>query len=143
MEPKEPNDLILHNFTDQTHVRPVNQHNSIVRLPFHDTQGDPVEISVHIDGDLATICDAGSTAGLLFYLGQHEQGHPAFTLLQKLAQTHRLEIDFDQGLVSLTVERRNIHEGIAEGIAELARIIITVQTAAPHLRPASTQPTHG
>ena len=130
MNLKDLKDLILSNFADLTQVRPLGQEDTIVRLPFRDTEGDPVELSVHIDGNSATIDDAGTIAGLLFSLDQHNEGSPVFTLLQKLVQTHRLEIDFDEGLVRLRVDRENLYDGIAE----LAKVVITIQTAAPHIR---------
>ena len=99
----------------------------LVRLPFWDNEGDPIELTVAIEAGRATIDDAGSIAGLLFSLGQDDEDSSAFKLLKDLGRTHGLEIDFDEGLVRLSVEESNLYDGIAE----MAKIVLAMHTVAP------------
>ena len=69
----------------------------------------------------------GSIAGLLFSLGQDGQDTPAFKLLRDLERTHGLEIDFDEGLVRISVEESNLYDGIAE----MAKVVLAMHTVAP------------
>ena len=130
MDCRKLRERILSRFGDLTEVRLLNSHECLVRLPFWDGTGDPIELSVYMDGERATIDDAGAISGLLFSLGQHNEGTPAFKLLENLVRTHGLEIDFDEGLVKLSVADRDLYEGIAE----LAKVILAIHTTVPHIR---------
>ena len=115
----------------------------LIRLPFQANDGVPVVINVSTDGQRATIDDDGAVAGLLFSLGQDATNTPAFRLLKDLEQAHGLEIDLDQGLLKISAPE----EDLCHAVAELAKVILTIQTViphlhtiTPHLRPASKRP---
>ena len=88
-----------------------------------------MELGVTQDQNGFTIDDGGAIAGLLFSLNAHNEDSPAFRLLLKLCAAHRLEIDFNQGCVRLSVTQ----EGLYDGITEVARVVLTMDSAAPHL----------
>ena len=117
-------------FSSWTKVTSLNSGGCRVRLPFWDGAGDPIDFAVSIDAGKATIDDAGSIAGLLFSLGLDEVSTPAFKLLNDLRRTHDLEIDFDNGLVKITVSEDNLYRGIAE----MAKVVLAMHTVVPHIR---------
>ena len=117
-------------FSEWSRVLPLDSGECLVRLPFWNGEGDPIELTVNVEGGRVVINDTGSIAGLLFSLGQDEQGSPAFDLLENLERTHHLEIDFDEGVVKVSVAESNLYDGIAE----MAKVLMAVHTVMPHLR---------
>lgn len=118
--------------SDWTRVISLDSGECLVRLPFWDDAGDPIELTVAVEGGRATIDDSGSIAGLLFSLGQDEQGTPAFKLLGGLERSHGLEIDFDEGLVRVSVAEDDLYDGVAE----MTKVVLAMHTAVPQLRVA-------
>ncbi len=116
--------------SDWTKVIHLGSGECLVRLPFWDGAGDPIELTVAVESGRATIDDAGSIAGLLFSLGQDDQGTPAFKLLEDLGRTHGLEIDFNEGMVKISVEEGDVYDGIAE----MAKVVLAMHTVVPHIR---------
>ena len=110
-------------FTDQA---------CLIRLPFWDNYGDPIEMTVASDGSQTIIDDGGAIAALLFSLGQHTSDTPMYKLLRNLEQTHGFELDFNEGLIRISVPDRDIYDGIAE----LTKIVLSLHTVAPHIRVA-------
>ena len=102
----------------------------LIRLPFTDQMGDPVEIGVSVVDDRAFLDDAGAIAGLLFSLGQDEEETPACRLLTDLTRTHGLELDYQEGLVRIRTPR----EQLSQGAATLVKVVLTMLTATPHIR---------
>ena len=123
---------IREGFSGWTTVTSLNSDECLVRLPFWDGAGDPIEFTVTISSGRAIIDDAGSTAGLLFSLGQDDQATPAFKLLDDLQRTHKFEIDFDDGLIRLSVAEDNLYDGVAE----MAKVVLAMHTVVPHIRVA-------
>ena len=123
---------IREGFSGWTSVTPLDSGECLVRLPFWDGAGDPIELTVTISSERAIIDDAGSVAGLLFSLGQDDQASPAFKLLDDLQRTHKFEIDFDEGLIRLSVSEDNLYDGVAE----MAKVVLAMNTVVPHIRVA-------
>ena len=115
-----------------TRVSVLTKDECIVRLPFWDSSGDPVQISIAADGEQATIDDTGSIAALLFSLGQHMEGTPAFRLLKQLERSRNLHMDFDEGLVNTSIPI----EFLYDGIVELLKVILALDIVVPHIRVA-------
>ena len=111
---------------------PLDSGECLVQLPFWDGEGDPIELTVAVSSGRATIDDAGSVAGLLFSLAQDDQATPAFKLLDDLQRTHKFEIDFDDGLVKLSVSEDNLYDGVAE----MTKVVLAMNTVVPHIRVA-------
>lgn len=130
MDCKKIEASIQNGFSSWTRVTSLESGGCIVRLPFWDGAGDPIDLTVVIDAGWATIDDAGSIAGLLFSLGLDEVSSPAFKLLNNLRRTHDLEIDFDNGLVKICVREDRIYAGIAE----MAKVVLAMHTVVPHIR---------
>ena len=127
MDYQQLEESIRAGFSDWTKVILLDSGECLIRLPFWDSDGDPIELTVAVELGRATIDDAGSIAGLLFSLGQDDQDAPAFKLLEDLKRTHGLEIDFDEGLVRVSVEESNLYDGVAE----MAKIVLAMHTVAP------------
>lgn len=128
-------DQLLAGFGHWTEVRSTGVNVCSVVMPFWDSLGDPIKLSVELLEDKVTIDDAGSIAGLLFSLGQHDQGTPASNLVEALQRAHGLELDFDKGLVKLSVGEADLYDGIAE----MGKIVLAVHTAVPHMRISKRQ----
>ena len=117
-------------FSSWTKVASLNSGGCRVRLPFWDGAGDPIDLAVSNDAGRITIDDTGSIAGLLFSLGLDKISSPAFKLLNDLRRTHGLEIDFDNGLVKMSVTEDKIYAGISE----MAKVVLAMHTVVPHIR---------
>ena len=122
-------ETIRSGFSEWTKVYTLKSGECLVRLPFWDGAGDPIELSVAVKDGCATIDDAGSVAGLLFSLGQNVEGTPGFRLLEHLRHAHGLELDFDQGLLKLSVAEDRLYDGVAE----MTKVILALHTAVPHM----------
>ena len=125
-------ELIRTKFREGTQLRKFTDNECLIRLPFWDNYGDPIEISVSTDGVRTTIDDAGTIAGLFFSLGQHTQDTPAFKLLRNLERAHGLEVDFNEGLLRVSVPDQDLYEGIAE----FTKVVLALHTVTPHIRTA-------
>ena len=130
MNCKSIEESIQAGFTEWSSVRPLASGECLVRLPFWDGNGDPIDLTVTVEDGLAAISDNGSIAGLLFSLGQDHQGTPALKLLDDLARAHNLKINFDEGLVQLSISEEEIYDGIAE----MAKVVLSMKTVVPHIR---------
>ena len=109
----------------------------LVQLPFQDSMGDPIQISIHVqDDNTVQMDDAGAIAGLLFSLGQDGEHTPAFKLVTNLAQAHGLEIDFEEGILAVSTTP----DGITETLVGLTKVVITILTAVPHMRIQTDRP---
>lgn len=122
--------LVRRRLQEDLQLRPINQETCILTTPFYDNSGDPIKVAVSQRQGAITIDDAGAIAGHLFSLGQHTVDTPAFKLLQALADTYSLRLDFDEGLVELTVSENDL----VDGIMDLAKVILTMVTATQHMR---------
>ena len=120
---------LLEGFSRWTKVRELASGECLVRLPFWDGAGDPIELSVVDEGGIVTIDDAGSIAGLLFSLDQHEEGSPSFELIERLERALDLEIDFDEGSVRLKLDDDDLYDGIAE----MTKVVLSMHTVVPHI----------
>ena len=100
----------------------------LVRIPYcHGIAATPLGLLVSVEAGCKTKEDAGSIAGMLFSLGQDDQDTQAFKLLKDLERTHGLEIDFDEGLVRVSVEESKLYDGIAE----MAKVVLAMHTVVP------------
>ena len=134
MNCEETLELIRRRLGEGTQLRRFTDTECLIRLPFWDNYGDPIEISVSTDGTSATIDDAGTVAGLLFSLGQHTQDTPAYKLLRNLERAHGFEVDFNEGLLKVSVPDQDLYDGVAE----FTKVILALHTVTPHIRvPAS------
>lgn len=125
-------DRIHSGFSRWAQVRALSSGQCVFRLPFWDSMGDPVELGIVTEGDQITINDAGSIAGLLFSLDQHEEGSPSFKLVEDLERAHGLKIDYQKGLVTLSVREDSLYDGIAE----MSKVVLAMHTVVPHIRVA-------
>lgn len=111
-------------------VRALSEDTCILTTPFWDSSGDPIRVAISLKDSSAILDDTGAVAGHLFSLGQQAVDTPAFKLLNTLAIAHDLNLDFDEGLVKVTVP---IDE-LFEGFIELVKVILTMVTAGTHIR---------
>ena len=102
----------------------------LISLPFWDNYGDPIEVSVSTTDAYTRIDDAGSVAGLFFSLGQHTQDTPAYKLLRNLERAHGFEVDFNEGLLRVSMPSQALYEGFAE----FTKVILALHTVTPHIR---------
>ena len=121
---------IAERFSDGIRIEPIEGGEYLIDFPVWDNMGDPVHLSVGFDGGEAKIDDAGSIAGLLFSLGQHIEGTPAFGLLDDVSRAHGLELDFTEGLVKMSVPEARFYDGVSE----LLKIVLAFHTVVPHIR---------
>lgn len=110
-------------------VREIDTGEYLVGLPFCDSGGDPIELTADARHELPIVDDGGAIAGLLFSLGQHEEGSPGYRLVMQLAEAHDLRVDFDRGLVWAV-----FRESLYETVAEVAKVVISVFTVLHHIR---------
>ena len=113
MNREETLELIRTRLGEGTQLRRFTDTECLIRLPFWDNYGDPIEIGVSTDGTSVTIDDAGKVAGLLFSLGQHTQDTPAYKLVRNLERAHGLEVDFNEGLLKVSVPDQDLYDGVA------------------------------
>ena len=99
---------LFEGFSRWTGVRELASGECLVRLPFRDGAGDPIELCVVEKGGLVTVDDAGSIAGLLFSLDQHDEGSSSFDLMERSERALDLEIDFDEGSVRLKLDEDDL-----------------------------------
>ena len=82
--------------------------------------------------------DSGATAGLHFSLGEQQEDSPIFRLLQDLADTHRMDLDFNQEPVKISKTGPDIHQMAAT----LAKAISAVHITAPCTREVTAMTRH-
>lgn len=136
MDCKNLRERLLAGFGNWTEVRPLDSGECLVYLPFWDGSGDPITLGVSTDGRTAKIDDAGAIAACLFSLGQHEENTSAFKLVESLQHAHGLDLDFGEGVASLSVGEQDIYDGVAE----MTKVILSVLTVVPHIRVARRNP---
>ena len=98
-------------------------------VPYGDQHGDPLWFSIACEGNRVMIDDGGAVAGLLFSLGQDEEGGPALELLSSLAQRYELVADYDLGLVRGVCSL----EEVSNTLPAFTRVVLTLLTASPFL----------
>ena len=111
-------------------LRGVTDGECLISLPFWDNYGDPIQLSVSTDDANASIDDGGSVAGLFFSLGQHTQDTPAYQLLRNLEQAHGFDVDFNEGVLRVSMPAQALYEGFAE----FTKVILALHTVTPHIR---------
>ena len=124
-------------YMDTSPINGENSCESIIYLPFYDNMGGPLMISVMSGYGRARIDDCGSIAGVLFSTlspmddDKHEKADKnAMDLLNNMAKTYKLDLDFDEGLVVLHTG----YDGILDGIHDMSKVVITMHTVVPHLK---------
>jgi len=115
---------------DGVTARPTRDNGCLLQMPFRDADGDPIRVAVYHSGDSIVINDAGAIAGNLFTLGQHTQDTPAFKLLRNLEKAYGLELDFNNGRVTVTVTKDEMYDALLY----FSKVILTMLTAIPHVR---------
>jgi hypothetical protein len=110
--------------------RPIRDSGCLLRMPFRDSDGDPIRIAVYHTGDSIVFNDVGAIAGNLYTLGQHTQDTPAFKLLRSLERAYGLQLDFDNGRVTLTVSKEEMYDALID----FSKVVLTMVTAIPHIR---------
>ncbi|MBM3944854.1 MAG: hypothetical protein FJ317_05090 [SAR202 cluster bacterium] len=114
----------------EMHVYPFRDSGCIVNLPFRDSSGDPLSVIVTEVSGQYVVHDAGIIASRLFSLAQNIEGTPAYRLLGSLAKAYDLDVDFNEGLVRLRADEHDL----SERVLDLAKVMVTVITASPHIR---------
>ena len=99
------------------------------QVPHGDQHGDPLWFAVCLNKRELTISDGGAVAGLLFSLDQDEEGTAGFELLQSLAKRHRIELDYDGGLL----QRTCLLEETKDMLPSFTRVVLSLLTTIPHL----------
>ena len=101
-----------------------------IELPFKDPLGDPIEILLTPTSDGFVLDDLGHTASLLFHLGQHGEEAPGHLLLRNLSDAYALNMDYDQGLISLKIESDDDKSQIIDFI----KVLVSTQTVIPEIK---------
>lgn len=96
----------------------------LVRLPFSDCMGDPIEMSVIPAPGGLILDDLGHTAGLLFDLAQHGEDAPGHLLIKNLAEAYGLTMDYDCGILSQRVSLVTD----SSKILDFVKVLVSVQT---------------
>ena len=130
MDCKVLEERIRSGFSQWTRVQSRSPGVCTVTLPFWDDSGDPFRLTVSVENGRVLVDDAGSVAGLLFSLDQHEEGTPAFKLLEDLERSHQFEVDFDEGLIKLSVAEDDLYKGLSR----MAKLVFSLHTVVPHMR---------
>lgn len=122
--------LMREQLEDALRVRSLDRGGCVLQIPFCDQAGDPLRLLVRLEGNRYIVEDAGTIAGHLFSLGQHTQDTPAYKLLHELIKAHEFEIDLNEGRVGTIVQEYEL----IDRVLDLAKVIITIVTATPHMR---------
>ncbi|MDP2859657.1 MAG: DUF1828 domain-containing protein [Bacillota bacterium] len=101
-----------------------------IQTPFYDPDGDPIELRVRFEDELAVIDDLGQVAGALFSMEQDAETAPGFLLVKSLAHAHGVALDFDEGLLLVRCPKKEL----AGRFLNFLSVILSIQTSLPHLR---------
>jgi hypothetical protein len=103
----------------------------LVRLPFSDSMGEPIEIFVATTPSGAlSLDDLGHTAGMLLQFGQHGEEATGHLLVKSLADANGINMDYDQGILSQMLP------SVVDPLTTLnfMKVLICTQTAIPALQ---------
>ena len=115
-----------------TKVQETTDGGLIVSLALWDSMGDPVTVTVYYgtQGTWEKMDDAGSVAGYLFSAMQDTEESPGYQLAMALSKSHRVQPDYEEGTLVL----RNNGESLHHAVMTMAKMILTINTALPHLK---------
>lgn len=124
---------ILHLFrsqmTENLEVLPLNS-GYLVRLPFRDPLGDPIEILITTDADGIILDDLGHTASLMFHMCQHREGSLGHLLTRNLTDAYAVTMDYNQGLLTQKLSMNDDPSHVLDFI----KVLISAQTVIPELQ---------
>jgi hypothetical protein len=101
-----------------------------VELPFKDHLGDQIELLVTPTEDGFIVDDLGHTSSLLFHLGQHREGTPGHLLTRNLSDAYALNMDYDEGLLSIKINQDSDKSRLLDYI----KVIIADQIVVPEIK---------
>jgi len=103
---------------------------SVITTPFTDNDNELIEIGfLNRNGNLE-LNDLGRVAGLLFSIGQHSVSSPAFLLVKNLAEKYNINIDYDCGVLSCSINDVKNYDLLLDFI----KVILSVHIAAPEVK---------
>lgn len=121
---------VLNGFSLWTDARTVEEDLHVVRTPFRDLMGDPIEVGVTLqEDDSCRVTDGGTIAGFLFSSDNHEAGSPGLDLLLSLQSNLGFTVDFDLAEVYIDCQRDQLYQTVALFI----QLISTIVFATPNL----------
>jgi len=100
----------------------------LIRIPFYDFAGDPIELFIYERGGQYIVEDAGSVSGRMFAMGQDATDTPAFQLLMSLAKAYGIQVDLNTGIMRLT------SPNLSEILHDMIKVVLSLITALPHMR---------
>ena len=93
-------------------------------------EGDPVALLLEPEENGIRVSDAQAVSGTLFSTGQHLEGDPGYELVMKVAESHRVRVDRDEGtLTALARGPEDLEETMAGVVQTVLALLITI----PHL----------
>ena len=121
-------EIVTQGFEKWTQVRTLSNGDQVIRLPFW-SGGDPIELGVECAENQIVLTDGGNVAGMLFSLDQHKEGSAGFEMVLNMAESHDLDVDFEEGLITMESSESTLYDDVSE----MAKIVMTLLTAVPHL----------
>ena len=102
----------------------------IVKLPFSNFMGEPIEVYIGSDKGHIILEDLGQTAGCLFSTNQYTETAEGHRLLKNIVNTHRVTMDYNRGVLRKELtEESNIAE-----FYDFAKILVAVNAVVPEFR---------
>jgi hypothetical protein len=129
MNGRDVANLLRFEIMERIAVTPLNG-GFLVRLPFTDSMGDPIEMSITLTPGGLILDDLGHTAGLLFDLAQHGEEAPGHILVKNLADAYQVTIDYDRGVLSRAADLITD----ASAIVDFIKVLVSAQTVLPEIQ---------
>jgi len=99
----------------------------LIRFPFNNYKGEPVEISVHTNNGNLVIDDIGLISGLLFELGEHGEDALGHLITRRLTESYRFNMNYNDGIISQEV---SVSKDV-EKLLDFVQVITSIGTVLP------------
>lgn len=101
---------------------------SILKTPFTDFQGDPIEVGYSIKENKLLMNDLGRIAGELFLMDRNKESSKSLKFVKNICKEYGINVDYNLGQLNQEVDLKD-----SESARNFIKIIVTLLTVLPYI----------